>query len=287
MQSLDELATFLSRTSVKCYNNPYEEFDWPESINRDSWTFSPELISIYGTSFYDLLTEEQKKRLAFWECINFFSLNIHGEKSLLQGLTQQLYSNWPGEISNYLHHFVDEENKHMTIFGNYCLRYGQKIYPSKLLAVPRNFQEGEEDFLFFVRVIIFEHMVDYYNIHMAKDETLHPFIRQIHRYHHSDEGRHLAFGRLITKQIFEKYSKNWSEETLANIRGYLNAYIQANWREYYNPGIYRDAGLTGDAYEIYETAWHSEHAKLRRKNVSKICVNFLVDNNILLEEPQL
>ena len=59
---------------------------------KEQWFMSPELISIYGTSEYDKLDLKQKQILSFYESVNFFSLNIHGEKSLVEGIAHRLYS---------------------------------------------------------------------------------------------------------------------------------------------------------------------------------------------------
>lgn len=286
MENLLTLTQRLSDASVKRYNNPYSEFDWPCQLNRETWHFSPDLISIAGTPAYEGLSERQKQQLSFWEAVNFFSLNIHGEKALLQGLSQRLYADWPEEISDYLHHFVDEENKHMTLFGTFCLRYGNKIYPSKTMIIPREFKEGEADFLFFAKVVIFEELVDYFNFRMSKDDELHPLTRKINRYHHDDEVRHLSFGRTITKRLFEKYAPRWDAQTRRDISDYLSGYMSATWREYYNPAVYRDAGLA-DTYQLYQAAWNSEHAQMTRAKATSKCLRFFLNNEILMEAPQL
>ncbi len=286
MDNVLNLSRKLSTASVKHYSNPYAEFDWPDDVTDQEWLFSPELSSLAGTSVYDNLDEKQLKKLGFWELINFFSLNIHGEKALLQGLSKRLYSDWPAEISEYLHHFVDEENKHMTLFGTFCNRYAHKIYPSKNYQVSSKLSQGEEEFLFFAKVVIFEELVDHFNLHMSRDGRLHPLSQAINRYHHHDESRHLAFGRKLTKHIFDTYSPQWSDQTLADIRRYLCEYIVATWKEYYNPWVYKDAGIS-DSYDVYQMAWEHEAQRAHRKKVSGKCLEFLVNNGILEKEPQL
>lgn len=286
MAELKQIASKLSAASIKRLSNPYTEFEWPEDIDINKWQFSPELISLYGTEIYNSLDESQQKKLAFWEAINFFSINIHGEKPLIQGLADRLYKKWPAEISGYLHHFIDEENKHMTIFGTFCELYGNKIYPDKKLSIPAEYSDGEEDFLFFAKVVIFEELVDSYNSYMGRDEKLDELSRHINEYHHNDESRHLAFGREITKNLFTEYSKQWDEATLASVRCYLEDYMVATWKEYYNPDVYRDAGLD-NAYDLYEAALDSPICKRHRENISANCIKFFIDNEILLVAPNL
>lgn len=286
MAELRKIATKLSEVSVQNFSNPYQEFVWPKTIDRNLWQFSPELISLYGTDVYKALETKQKKQLAFWEAVNFFSINIQGEKALIRGLTERLYKKWPTEISSYLHHFIDEENKHMTIFGTYCERYGHKIYPDKKLILPTDYADAEDDFLFFAKVVIFEELVDQYNAHMSRDQQLDHLVRHIHDYHHKDESRHLAFGREITKQIFASYASKWDESTLQRIRQYLATYMASTWKEYYNPNVYRDAGLE-NTYALYEDALLDPVCKKHRYDISAKCINFFINSGILLEQPEI
>lgn len=276
----------LCEISKRDYINPYTYLEWPEVLNREQWFISPELISLYGTEVYENLTEVERKRLSFYEAVNFFSLNIHGEKSLIEGLAQRLYREDHREISNYLHHFLAEENKHMVYFGGFCMEYAGKVYPDKKMIFPREYELGEEDFLFFAKVLIFEEIVDVYNVKMSKDERLAPIACQINLLHHRDEARHLVFGRQIVKELFTRYAPTWSAETLQRVREYLKGYLVATWKEYYNPKVYRDTGLE-DAFNIRESAFQGSWGRDHRKKISEGCIQYLLENNILEEEPCL
>ena len=127
---------------------------------------------------------------------NFFSLVLQGERPLVQGLVHRLYSKKsPEAVSEYLHHFVDEENKHMVMFGMFCRRYLGKIYPEKKVLAPAKLSKDEEEIVFYCKVLVVEELGDYFNVFMQKDERLHPIVRELNRVHHIDESRHLAFGR--------------------------------------------------------------------------------------------
>ena len=84
------------------------------------------------------LDDAQRKRLSFYELAGFFSLILQGERPLLEGMSHRLYTlekRLP--VLEYLHHFLDEENKHMVMFGEFCHRYIGKVYPEKKIALPR------------------------------------------------------------------------------------------------------------------------------------------------------
>jgi hypothetical protein len=276
----------LCSASVRDYINPYSYIEWPETLATDQWCTTPELISLFGTPFYDDLSPAEQQRLSFYEAINFFSLNIHGEKSLIEGLAQRLYRKGNDVVSPYIHHFLDEENKHMIYFGGFCVRYANKVYPDRKMVFTRDYEAGEEDFMFFGKVLIFEEIVDVYNKRMAKDERLAPIIRQINFLHHRDESRHLAFGRLLVRDMFEQYSPQWSKETRERIAEYLKNYLLATWKEYYNPAAYKDAGLK-NAFDVQEQALQIDATRKHRNEVSAGCIRFLMETGILLEQPQL
>lgn len=282
---MEKLAGRLAEASVKHYLSPYEAVTWPESVDRDQWFFSPELISIHGTPAWDALDESRRKQLSFWEAVNFFSLNIHGEKPLIEGLARRLYrSRTETAVEAYLHHFLDEENKHMTWFGGFCRRYAGKIYPDKKVVFPREYAPGEEDLLFFAKVMIFEEIADSYNLRMSKDDRLDPLARRINLLHHQDEARHLAFGRRLVREIFEANAPRWSPEVVQGIREYLAGYLRATWKEYYNPQVYADAGIPGDPYDLMEAAWEHPAPALHRTGIGANALRVLAELGLVPEE---
>ncbi|MGA9767690.1 MAG: diiron oxygenase [Blastocatellia bacterium] len=276
----------LCEASVKDYVNPYSYLDWPEALDPEQWFTSPELISLYGTQIYDDLSDGEKKRLSFYEAVNFFSLNIQGEKPLVAGLAKRLYIKGNDEINDYLHHFLDEENKHMVYFGGFCLKYAGKVYAEKKFAFPREYERGEEDFLFFAKALIFEEIVDVYNVIMSRDERLAQIARQINLLHHRDEARHLVFGRQIVRELFSRYFCVWSDETRRRVREYISAYLTQAWKEYYNPAVYRDCGFAAP-FDVQDTAFNHADSRARRRKISEGCVRYLLENEILDEEPAL
>jgi hypothetical protein len=284
--ALHELVTKLCAASRKSYLNPYSRLQWPQVLDRDQWFMSPELISLHGTEIYEGLGDSGRKQLSFYEAVNFFSLNIHGEKALVEGLARRLYLRENEQISPYLHHFLDEENKHMVYFGGFCSRYAKGVYPDRKMVFEREYAEGEEDFLFFTKVLIFEEIVDEHNVRMAKDERLAPIARDINLIHHEEETRHLAFGRKLVRELFARYRQQWSAEVLGGVRAYLNDYLVSTWKEYYNPDAYRDAGLA-EPYRVHTEAFTHARSREHRRSISARCIRYLLENEILEQEPVL
>jgi hypothetical protein len=157
----------LTKLSRDKYQNPYVALSWPASLYPAAdLFFTPELSSLFQTPHGAQPDDESVRRLAFHEAANFFSLNIHGEKALMAGLANRLYRSDLGPLVDYLHHFLDEENKHSVYFGGFCHRYA-RVYPSRHVAFPDGPEREISDLLFFTKVLIFEEIADRYNVLQA------------------------------------------------------------------------------------------------------------------------
>ena len=249
-KTISDTLTRIIDMSVDTYYNPYKMFEWPETLPDEQWWMTQELMSTYGTRYHEELTEQQLQVLSKWESVHFYSLNVHGIRELLIEVVKRVHQ--PGfEVeSEFFHHFIGEENEHMWFFAKFCLNYGKKIYPDRKMSFQIEENEADiESFLVFSRVLIFEELVDYVNLRMGRDESLHPIIRQVNSIHHQDESRHIAFGRELVKQLWDRLTPKYSAETLKHIEDYLKRYMTASVQSLYNPAIYKDAGLP-DPYKM-------------------------------------
>ena len=286
-ESSRTIAPRLTIASRKFFWNVFEYFDWPESIEGAEWYMPPELISIHGTPMWDEIDAHKRRQLSLYELVNFFSFTLQGERPLVQGLVHRLYlKSTAAEVTEYLHHFIDEENKHMVMFGEFCNRYVGKVYPEKKLSLERKYAEGEEDVAFFCKVLVVEELGDYYNVAMQDDGRLHPLVAKLNWVHHRDESRHLAFGRLHLKELASHWLDRWSGETVAGFRAWLSAYVASSWSDFYNPSMYRDAGLS-EPYEIRKQALAHPDCRAHRRRVSQKLVEHFLATGLLDREPEL
>ena len=283
-----ELAPRLSSASVRKSWDVYSAFDWPEHLEPgDEWFMAPELISIHGTDLYDSLGELEQKRLSFYEIVNFFSFVLYGERPLISGLMNRMYrKNTQGAITEYLHHFIDEENKHMIMFGMFCNRYAGKIYPEKKIVMPREYAKGEEEISFFCKVLIVEELGDFYNLKMMSDKTINPLVAKINKVHHVDEARHLGFGREFLRELTEEYRGTWSEEETQRFQTWLVQYLVSSWGDFYNPAVYKDAGIP-DGYKVRKMALEHEACAAFREQASSKLVDYFLEIELLAERPRL
>ena len=283
-----ELVDRLGKMSIERSWSPYTSFDWPESLEPDAeYYMSPNLMSLYGTETFEALTETQRKRLSFYEITNFFSFVLLGEKPVVSGMTDRMYrKDTMGPITDYLHHFVDEENKHMVMFSLYCNRYAGKIYPEKKLPVDRELAPGEADLVFYCRVLIVEELGDVYNRAMMDDKGINGLVRQINEFHHRDEARHLAFGRAWAAELFERHTQDWSSDQLQRFQNWLSNYFTSSWKDFYNPSVYRDAGIE-NAYQVRLDAMANPTQRAFREDASTKLIKFFLKHGFLREAPEV
>ncbi|MEU9337117.1 diiron oxygenase [Streptomyces sp. NPDC048290] len=280
----DVLADLVTDATEHHYS-PYTRFDWADTLAERQWWMSPELLSVAGTRYAEEWDEERLMRLSKWESINFFSLNIHGIRELLIEVTRRIHT--PGfELpSEFFHRFLGEENGHMWFFAQFCLRYGDRIYPDKSLPVAGSEEDTEVDhFLVFARILIFEELVDHFNLRMGRDTTLHPLIREVNQVHHDDEWRHIVMGRKLVEHLYQPLRERADEALRARLDDYLRRYITASMQSLYNPAVYRDAGVA-DPYVLRKELLRDPARTRYHETFFKRITKFLVNQGIISHSP--
>ncbi len=285
--SIEQILDRIIGLSVDTYYNPYKTFQWPDELPEAQWWMSPGLMTVAGTPYAEELSEAQLMALSKWESIHFYSLNVHGIRDLVLEVVKRIHTPGFEKESEFFHHFVGEENEHMWFFATFCLKYGGKIYVDKKASWAIDSVEPDiESLLVFARILIFEEIVDYFNMRIGGDETLHPIIRQVNNIHHQDESRHIAFGRELVKQLFSQLAQKYSQEKLQAVDQYLRRYLLASVQSLYSPAAYRDADVPNPykfRTELLEHPGRREH----NAKILKRTVDFFTHNGIVSEQADL
>lgn len=267
---------FLRKLSAASERSPLDprRIEWPAEVDPDSWYFSPELISLYGTPVWEAMSARERKRLSLCEAANFFSLNIHGEKYLIGEIRRRLVAGDDSELTRYLSHFIAEEARHMAYFSEFCERYAGKIYPDRSVRLEAGDDRELDRLLLFARIYVFEEIVDHYNRTMARDERLTGIAREINRMHHAEEVRHLAFGRRFLMRCVHREVNGWSDSMRAELHRQLAVYLEFVWTSYCNPDVYRDAGIDSP-FEVWQATSTSTRAAAHRAAINRKRLGFL------------
>lgn len=283
-----ERITKLVKLSRERHVFSFTRFDWSESIPDTEWWLSPELLTIYNTPYYEEAPEAQLKLLSKWECINLFSLNVTGEQELIAGVAELLHTPMLKDANDYLHHFIDEENQHMWYFAQFCEKYGGKIYGNKKIQLSDLKLDPKLAILVrFAQIFIFEEVGHYYNLKIALDDRVHPFIREINDAHRNDESRHITFGRALLVKLADGIEQDYPPETLQKISEHLRRYIQLTIESLYNPAMYRDAGFASGIAIRTALLAHPSRQAFHSGELLKKILGLLADTNLLQKEMPL
>ncbi|MCZ7684085.1 MAG: diiron oxygenase [Sandaracinaceae bacterium] len=222
-----------------------------------------------------------------FESATLFSNTLNGEKLLVAGLSQQLHTGaTTPEITDYLHHFLDEENKHMIMFGVFCRKYAGRVYPDRTLSTPMSYAPGEELIRFYALAMVVEACGDYFNVRTMNDGRCDPLVRQISRVHHLDEARHMSFDRAYLTELASKYLPTWDEQTLATFQEWLGGFMRVYWLGHYNPAAYRDAGID-EPHEVQRLALASPAQTSMRETISDGVSRFFLKIGLLGALPRV
>ncbi|MGR5555447.1 diiron oxygenase [Vibrio fortis] len=273
----------LSKLSVNKHNYAFSFFNWPQNIEDDSWWQSPDVLSISLTEKFEIFSEEQLKKLSKWECVNTFSLNYTGELELIHEVSRVLNKVTLKDAREYLFHLIDEENQHMWYFHKFCKDYTNTVYPNRKFQLENPvLTPSEEQFLIFARILIFEEIGHHYNIVNAKDERVHPFIREINEEHYKDESRHIAYGRQLLEYLAPAALEGeGSPQMLAK---QLQTSIDINIGALYNTSAYRDAGILDPLALRTELMTNPVRMEFHREKLLKHVTRLLIRCGIPLEE---
>ena len=223
-------------------------WDWPDALPPSADWWSPELVSLHGSAAVEACDAECLRRLAAQEARNFFSLAYHGERSFvasLRGLRARHAAD--RAFADYLDVLIAEEVRHMDMFRQFCERYAGGLLPDRMIPFPTNEEDPTLELVVYCQAFLFEEILDHFNVVMARDERLHPLIREIHRVHHVEEARHLAFDRACIQEEFARLQATLDAARLEaeqrEISDYLERYVACLRGEFCSVDAYRAAGV--------------------------------------------
>lgn len=250
MPSLDTALTRLIAASDAAAVDPFHRVAFPDALDPSRLVMPEALISLYHHPIWGELSDAQRWALSLMETVNFFSINIHGERHLVAGLAQHLYrgrSPWDGQAaSRYLQRFIHEENAHTYMLAEYCHRYHGRVLPDTgLSAGGEPLSRVGEELLFFGRTFVLEVFLSHLNARAMGDDSLDPTTRAVHRAHHGDEARHIAFDRAALAAISEALAESDAGGEREAIGARLGTYARLSLRRLYNPALYRKVGIAG------------------------------------------
>lgn len=239
------------------------------------WIRKKERISIYGTPYWDLATEDEKRRLALEETVTWWSGFIGLEQLVVEYYMRVVnhgtFARLP-HIEEYMKHFIKEELIHTLVFQKAITYFGSEVY-----AMPefmRSFYDdnagtGEYPLMAVYMTMLIEWVADLYQQLDVDADYIHPLATAVVREHWKEEVRHIKWGQNMIIGLADT-----DPEFQQGIREFTPIYM----RQLVDQGVtnidcFNRVGMSHPAFQdhekLLETVLYSEHRK--RLNV-ELCV---------------
>ncbi|MFL6089525.1 MAG: AurF N-oxygenase family protein [Aeromicrobium sp.] len=239
------VASRLINGSVRRSYEPAVAIDWDAPLVEGKYFLPKEVISLYGTRYWDELTEEQRITLSREELANVLSVGLWFENILNRSLLLQLLKQDPAApVAHYMLTEMGDECRHMTMFGKVIGRVGARPYrmgrfDRSLASVLPFFLRGS---LLWVGALIGEEIFDAQQRRVMADADLQPIVAQLMRIHVTEEARHIKFAREGVVHRMQHASRI-ERFLVANLNGLGGPVLR---RSLTHAGIYHRAGLDAD-----------------------------------------
>ncbi|MEU3609526.1 diiron oxygenase [Streptomyces sp. NPDC035033] len=274
----DDIAERLLRSAARLSYDPAVEVDWDTPLDKDFHGQSPEWNSLYGTAYWNEMTEEQRKELTRQESASVASTGIWFEMILQQMVLRDIYrTDHTDPRFQWALTEIADECRHSIMFARGSQKLGAPAYRPKrsvmeLGRVMKTVGFGEAAY---AGILVAEEVLDVMQRDWMRDERVVPFVRTINNIHVVEESRHMKFARDETRRHLARASRP---------RRHFQALIVAIAAYYIitslvNPEVYVRAGL--DPERARREAAANEHYKARLRASCSGLMEFLGDVGML------
>lgn len=211
---------------------------WKDTIDRTRAPKRPDTGWMYGTPYWDQLTEAQRTEVLWLETARDVSFFIALEQYLppmYMGYLIAFGAALDPAIEEYMMIFAKEEITHTMMFRRYLditglptfelpMREGYAPVMHKLEHEPRSVPP----IVGVLWTLILEWSAELNAMHGTQDDIVEPFTRKMFREHHVDEIRHITFGR----RVVEDYFARTPQDELDRIRALLRPAVRDVFAEF-------------------------------------------------------
>ncbi|AZA53949.1 diiron oxygenase [Chryseobacterium sp. G0201] len=220
----------LNKASEKKQMSLLLDHPWDEPI-ENAWLKKRENIAIYGTPYYDLATEEERRLLSFYETGSWWYTFI-----VFENLVSEYYmkivnhgslKRFP-EVVKYMHHFCKEEIVHAMVFKKAMNHFQIKPFPSPLnLKEIYSHNAGMSEFPLkaIYLTILIEWLAENNAMEDCNSKEISPLSRAVAVEHHKEEARHIEWGKNMIREFIDivpEFLKEAHESTAPMLRSMLD-----------------------------------------------------------------
>lgn len=251
------------------YIDPLTSIDWSKGIDKTRYPKRKDGCWLYGTEYWDRLSEEQKHEMAWKEIAREASNFIWLEETIpliFMTAVNQLGTAIPPAVREYMMIFSREELSHILMFRKYLKLADLELFkPSDgLHAFCVNDLPKMPPIMGTLCTLLVEHIAESGAVYLVSNDEVDPLTREIFLRHHQEEARHLSFGKWTT----QAYLESASPEEKAKLKGVVENLLGKLILKYtYNPEIANhvsfDFGIAADdaatAEKVRRSAVNDKH----------------------------
>jgi hypothetical protein len=268
MHDTDDTARRLLASAAQLSRDPETEIDWNAPVG-DDYGLSPEWSTLYGTPYWDELSESQRRELTRHEAASVASTGIWFELILQQMILRDVYDVSPAtpEFQWSLTEIADE-CRHSIMFAKASGRLVDARYRPGLLAreLGRGFKTIATGATAYAAILVAEEVLDVMQRDWMRDRRVAPLVRTVNHIHVVEESRHMVFAREETRArlVDAGRTHRWTSALVIALAADMIVGSMVS------PEVYRNAGL--DVDRAVRLARRNEH---HRSLLRSSCANLM------------
>ncbi|GAA3971417.1 diiron oxygenase [Gordonia caeni] len=277
-QGPSEVSERLLASAARLSRNAMTEIDWSLPMEPEKYGCSPEWSSLYGTDYWNEMTQEQRISLTRHEFASIMCIGIWFEMILQEMVIRDQYL---GDYHDPEFQFalveVADECRHSIMFAKASEKMvGRSYRPSRRIGrLGKIFKRTAKNEVAYAGILVAEEVLDVFQRGCMRDDRVLPFIRTVNEIHVLEESRHMKFAREEVRESVEGIS--WARRQFSALYVAMGAYFIVS--SLIQPQAYADAGL--DVDRARREAAGNEHFHSMIRSSCAHLMEFLDDVGLL------
>ena len=277
-ESREEVSKRLLDSSEMLSYDPIKEVDWHTPLDVEFHGASPEWSTLYGTSYWNEMSEAQRKELTRQEAASVASTGIWFEMILQQMVLRDIYAKDPTSAKfQWALTEIADECRHSIMFARGAKKLGAPPYRPHRLAIElgRAFKTLAVGEAAYAAILVAEEVLDVMQRDWMRDERVVPFVRTINNIHVVEESRHMKFARDETRRQMRNAGpvrRQFSALVIA-----IASYVIVT--SMVNRDVYKNAGLDEERARA-EAKVNEHHRSMMRSSCAGL-MDFLASARLL------
>lgn len=241
-QGVDEVSERLIESAARLSRNAMTEIDWSEPMDPTKYGCSPEWSSLYGTDYWNELTEEQRIKLTRHEFASIMNIGIWFEMILQEMVLRDQYlGDYHSPEFQFALTEIADECRHSIMFAKASEKMvGTSYRPGRKIGrLGKVFKWTAKNEVAYGGILVAEEVLDVFQRGCMRDDRVLPFIRTVNEIHVLEESRHMKFAREEVRESMA--GVGWFRRQFSALSIALGAYFIVS--SLIQKQAYADAGL--------------------------------------------